>query len=144
MELGGRLLVIFDGYCGFCNQSVRWFLRRDTHDQLRFVASQSPKVAALLTRHGFAPSDLESGPNTILVVRDADGPNEQVLTRSDAAVAMLGELPSPWPALARIFNRIPRPVRGLGYRMVARWRYPIWGRLQSCPLPAPEERARFL
>jgi predicted DCC family thiol-disulfide oxidoreductase YuxK len=51
-ELGGRLLVIFDGQCGFCNRSVRWFLRRDRRDRLRFVASDSPKVAELLARHG--------------------------------------------------------------------------------------------
>lgn len=143
-ELGGRLLVIFDGYCGFCNKSVRWFLHRDRHDRLRFAASQSPQVAELLARQGFAPSDLESGPNTILAVRDPGGPHEQVLVRSDAAVAMLRELPRPWPAVARVFSWIPRPMRDLGYRLVARWRYRIWGRLEACPLPTPEERKRFL
>jgi predicted DCC family thiol-disulfide oxidoreductase YuxK len=144
IELGGRLLVIFDGHCGFCNKSVRWFLRRDTRARLRFVASESPKVAELLARHGFAPSDLETGPNTILVVRDANGPNEQILVRSEAAVAMLRELPSPWPAIGRVFSWIPRPGRDLGYRLIARWRYRIWGRLEICPLPTPDERERFL
>jgi predicted DCC family thiol-disulfide oxidoreductase YuxK len=144
IELGGRLLVIFDGHCGFCNLSVRWFLKRDLHDRLRFAASQSPPVAALLARHGFASADLETGPNTILVVCRADGPSERVLVRSDAALAMLLELPRPWPALGRVFGWIPRPVRDLGYRLVARWRYRIWGRLESCPLPTAEERERFL
>jgi predicted DCC family thiol-disulfide oxidoreductase YuxK len=143
-ELGGRLLVIFDGRCGFCNKSVRWLLRRDRHDRLRFVASQSAQAAELLARHGFAAAELESGPNTILLVRDADGPNEHMLVRSDAAVAMLRELPRPWPAVGRVFSWIPRPVRDLGYRLVARWRYRIWGRLESCPVPTPEERERFL
>lgn len=144
ISLGGSLLVIFDGHCGFCNGSVRWFLRRDTQARLRFVPSQSPKVAELLARHGFAPSDLETGPDTILVVRDAFGPNEQVLTRTDATVAMLNELSRPWPSIARIFGWIPRAIRDLGYRLVARWRYRIWGRLDSCPLPTPAERGRFL
>jgi predicted DCC family thiol-disulfide oxidoreductase YuxK len=143
-QVGDRLLVIFDGHCGFCNRSVRWFLRRDLHDRLRFAASQSPQVAELLARHGFAPSDLESGPNTILVVRDADGPSERVLVRSDAAVAMLLELPRPWPVFGRVFGWIPRPARDLGYRLIARWRYRIWGRLETCPLPTEEERERFL
>ena len=147
-QLGGRLLVIFDGYCGFCNKSIRWFLRRDQHDRLRFVASESPIVADLLARHGFVSSDLnsgqESGPNTMLVVRDAGGENEQVVVRSDAAVAILRELPRPWPAVARVFSWIPRSVRDWGYRLVARWRYRIWGRLEACPLATREERAHFL
>jgi len=111
IELGDRLLVIFDGHCGFCNRSVRWLLKRDTHDRLRFAASQSPRVAALLAGHGFTPSDLETGPNTILVLRDAGGPSERVLVRSEAAVAMLVELPRPWPAVGRVLSWIPRPAR---------------------------------
>jgi predicted DCC family thiol-disulfide oxidoreductase YuxK len=144
IEVGERLLVVFDGHCGFCNKSVRWFLRRDRHDRLRFAASQSPRVAELLAGHGFTPSDLETGPNTILVLRDAGGPSERVLVRSEAAVAMLLELPRPWPAVGRLISWIPRPARDLGYRLVARWRYRIWGRLEMCPLPTPEERERFL
>jgi len=144
IELDGRLLVIFDGHCGFCNKSVRWFLRRDLHDRLRFAASQSPRVAELLARHGFAPADLETGPNTILAVHDAGGEDERVLVRSDAAVAMLLELPRPWPSVGHVFGWIPRPARELGYRLIARWRYRIWGRLETCPLPTDEERERFL
>jgi len=144
IELGGRLLVIFDGHCGFCNKSVRWFLRRDLHDRLRFVASQSAQAAELVARDGFASADLETGPNTILVVRDAGGQAERIFLRSDAAVAMLRELPRPWPAVGRIFSWIPRPVRDLSYRLIARWRYRIWGRLEGCPLATPEERERFL
>jgi predicted DCC family thiol-disulfide oxidoreductase YuxK len=144
IELGGRLLVIFDGQCGFCNNCVRWFLRRDRHDRLRFVSSQSPRVAEQVARHGFASADLEAGRNTILIVHDADGSGERVLLRSDVVLAMLRELPRPWPFVGRVFSWIPRPVRDLGYRLVARWRYRIWGRLESCPMPTPEERERFL
>jgi predicted DCC family thiol-disulfide oxidoreductase YuxK len=143
-EIGDRLLVIFDGHCGFCNRSVRWFLRRDRRDRLRFVASESPKVAGLLARHGTGAMDLASGPDTMLVVRDPDGPAERVYVRSDAALALLAELPRPWPGVGVVFGWVPRPVRELGYRLIARWRYRIWGRLESCPLPTPQERSRFL
>jgi predicted DCC family thiol-disulfide oxidoreductase YuxK len=147
-EIDDRLLVIFDGRCGFCNRAVRWFLRRDRSDRLRFVASQSPKVTRLLARHGMGATDLASGPNTmpntILVVRDPDGPAERVFVRSDAALALLAELPRPWPGMGVVFGWVPRPVREFSYRLIARWRYRIWGRLESCPIPTPEERARFL
>ena len=142
--IGGRLLVIFDGYCGFCNGSVRWFLRRDHEDRLRFVASQSPKVSGLLARLGMGLPGSELGTNTIVVVRDPGGPDERVFIRSEAAREMLGELPQPWRAVGVLFGWIPRPVRDLGYRLVARWRYRIWGRVESCPLPTAEDRAHFL
>jgi predicted DCC family thiol-disulfide oxidoreductase YuxK len=148
-NIGDRLLVIFDGHCGFCNSSVRWFLRRDRRDRLRFVPSESPKVASLLARHQI--SERENGlgsptlaPSTILVVSNPDTPIEQVHVRSDAAIAMLRQLPRPWPAVATVMSWIPRPLRDLGYRLVARYRYRIWGRLESCPIPTAQERERFL
>ena len=148
-NLGDRLLVIFDGHCGFCNRSVRWFLTRDRNDRLRFIASESPKVAAILTRQGITQTDqgLTSStlaPSTILVIRDPQGPAEQILVRSDAAIAMLDELPRPWPAIAAVLNWIPRFLRDLGYRLIARFRYRIWGRLETCPIPTARERIRFL
>jgi predicted DCC family thiol-disulfide oxidoreductase YuxK len=140
----GQLLVIFDGHCGLCNSLVRWLLRRDSQNRLRFAASESEKVVELLARHGFAVLDPPAGPGTILVVRDTDCPQERVLVRSDAVVALLNELPRPWPVVATILKLIPRPLRDFGYRLIARWRYRIWGRLESCPLPTTEERERFL
>jgi predicted DCC family thiol-disulfide oxidoreductase YuxK len=148
-ELGDRLLVIFDGRCGLCNRAVRWFLVRDRLDRLRFVASESPKVAELLAKHGLGAPDadpeIKSGSplRTILVVLDPGGPAERILRRSDAVMALLWELPRPWPAVAVALRWILRPVRDLGYRLIARWRYRIWGRLESCPIPTAEERTRF-
>jgi predicted DCC family thiol-disulfide oxidoreductase YuxK len=142
--IGDRLLVVFDGHCGLCNRSVRWLLRRDLRDRLRFADSESEKLAGLLARHGFRVAERRSGPETILVVRCAGGPGEKVLEQSDGVVALLGELRRPWPWVGTALRWIPRPVRDLGYRLVARWRYRIWGRLESCPLPTAEERGRFL
>lgn len=143
-ELGERLLVVFDGRCGLCNRSVRWFLRRDRRDRLRFVPSESPKVAELLARNGIVASGSVSNPDTILVVCGAGGPAEQILVRSQAVLALLGVLPRPWPAVAAVLRWIPRPVRDLAYRFVARWRYRIWGRFESCPVPTAGERGKFL
>ncbi|HMD77023.1 MAG TPA: DCC1-like thiol-disulfide oxidoreductase family protein [Terracidiphilus sp.] len=143
-RIGDHLLVIFDGHCGLCNRSVRWFLHHDRRDRLRFVASESPSVAGLLARHGISSPDSESGPGTILVVSDPGGPAERILVRSDAVLALLGELPQPWPAVGVALGWIPRPVRDLSYRLIARWRYRIWGQLEICPVPTAEERVRFL
>lgn len=143
-EIGGRLLVVFDGQCGFCNRAVRWFLRRDRRNRLRFVASESAKVAELLGRHGIGVAVSGSGPGTILVVVDAEGPAEKLLLRSDAVAAMLSQLPRPWPAVAAALGWIPGFISDPAYRLVARWRHRIWGRLENCPLPAAGEQTRFL
>jgi len=141
---GGRLLVIYDGVCGLCNRSVRWFLRRDLRDRMRFAPSDSPEVAALLWRDGFDEGTGGDGPSSIVVVLGVGTASERLLVRSDAVLAMLEELPRPWPAICGGVRLIPRPLRDLGYRLIARFRYRIWGRLESCPIPTAAERERFL
>jgi predicted DCC family thiol-disulfide oxidoreductase YuxK len=142
LNIGGRLLVVFDGHCGLCNGSVRWLLRRDGWDRLRFVAMESALVGGVLERHSL--SGLDSATGTMLVVRDPGGAAEKVLVRSDAVVALLRELPRPWSGVGAAMKWIPRPLRDLGYRLVARWRYRIRGRMDICPVPTVEERKRFL
>jgi predicted DCC family thiol-disulfide oxidoreductase YuxK len=148
-RLGDRVLVVFDGHCGFCYRSVRWLARRDRRDRLRFAASDAPQVAELVARQqsGALVKEFGSGtnaPGTILVVRNVGSAAEEVLIRSDAVTALLGELPSPWPAVAAIFKWIPRPLRDFAYGLIVRGRYRIWGRLASCPAPVAGERERFL
>jgi len=136
-QFDGRLLVVFDGQCGFCNRSIRWLLRRDSHDRLRFAPSSHPKFAGLMAQHRIP----ESGPDSLLVFRNADEPP---LTRSQATLACLREMPQPWPTVAAIARLIPRPLRDLVYRFIGRIRYRISGRYSVCPIPTAAERAHFL
>jgi predicted DCC family thiol-disulfide oxidoreductase YuxK len=138
--LDGRLLVIYDGYCGFCNGWVRWFLKRDRHDRLRFAPSESPVVAELLARHGFG----ELAPSTIFVAEAAGSSGERLLTRSNAVIAIFRELSGGWPLAARMLRLIPRVLRDFGYDRIAAVRYRIAGRYSSCPVPTAEERGHFL
>lgn len=147
-QLEGRLLVIYDGECGFCNHSIRWLLRRDRKDKLRFAPSTAPAVQELLASHGVPPvsqnSSTGNGPDTILVLRNTGTAIEELLVRSNAILACLRVLPQPWPTFAAILRLIPRPIRESNYRFIARERYKIWGRYESCPIPTPEERSHFL
>lgn len=139
-ELGDRLLVIFDGRCGYCNRSVRWFLQRDAFDRFRFAPSESPAVAGVLARHGFDAV----APNTMIVVKRAGKPHEKVLVRSDGVLEMLFSLPEPWSNYAIHLKAFPRVLRDLGYRAIAALRYRLAARYASCPLPTEAERGRFL
>ena len=148
-EIGDRLLVIFDGRCGLCNRSVRWFLARDREDRLRFAPSESPQVAALLRRQlpNHQPLAADSGLGdleSILVARHPGQSDEVLLMRSSAVLELLRSLPHPWPEVAIIAALIPRPLRDVVYRLVARYRHFVFGRLDACPIPTAEERARFL
>ena len=143
-QLGGRLLVIFDGHCGLCNKSVRWLLRHDQFDRMRFISSDSSLVQELLARHGLDAAVAVGDSGTMLVAQAVDTPAECLFLRSNAALALLRQMPLPWPALGATLRLIPRPLRDLAYRLVARFRYRIWGRLDTCPIPTAQERARFL
>ena len=142
-KIGDRLLVVFDGHCGFCNGWVRWLLRRDRRDRLRFAASSSEAIAPLLARHADL-LDAGGAPGTVLVFRNPLEAGEQALTRCAATISLLRELSQPWPVVATALSWIPRFLSDPLYRLVARWRYSIWGRLESCPIPSAEERTRFL
>jgi predicted DCC family thiol-disulfide oxidoreductase YuxK len=139
-QIGDRLLVLFDGHCGFCNGTVRWLARRDRRDRLRFAASGSAAVADLMASNGGVPASEGS----VLVFRRVGTPDEAMLTRIPAWLAVLQELPWPWPLTGRLLAWVPGRISEAGYSLIARWRYRIWGRLASCPLPTPAERSKFL
>ena len=61
-----------------------------------------------------------------------------------AVLVLLAQLPAPWPAVAAFGRLIPPALLDLAYRLIAHYRYRIWGRLDACPIPTAEERSRFL
>jgi predicted DCC family thiol-disulfide oxidoreductase YuxK len=142
-EIGDRLLVVYDGHCGLCNGLVHWLLKHDRHDRLRFAASASTVVAPLLAGHS-RELEPDGTPGTVLVFRNPLAPGEQLFVRFAATLAVLHVLPQPWPAIAATLRWIPVFLTDPAYRLVARWRYRIWGRLQTCRLPTALERERFL
>ena len=70
-------------------------------------------------------------------------PEERLLRKSDAALWILRALGGPWRAAAAL-RVLPAGVRDIGYDLVARTRYRLFGRYTTCPLPDPRHRARFL
>ncbi|MES2641522.1 MAG: DCC1-like thiol-disulfide oxidoreductase family protein [Myxococcota bacterium] len=131
-------IVLYDGLCGFCDASVQWILRTDTSARYRFAALQGDTAAAILARHPEIPQGLDS----ILLV-EPDGTGERVSWHSAAIFRLCAGLPGPWRALAWL-GFLPRFLTDLGYRAFARIRYLVWGRRESCRIPSPGERARFL
>jgi predicted DCC family thiol-disulfide oxidoreductase YuxK len=132
-------LILYDGVCGLCNRLTRFVLERDPAGRFRFAALQSPLAHEILIRHGRDPRDLD----TLYLVLARGRPDERLLRKSDAALWILRALGGPWRA-AGVLRLVPRAVRDLGYDLVARTRYRLFGRYDACPLPDPRHRVRFL
>lgn len=131
----GHPVVLFDGVCNLCNGSVQFILRHDPEGRFRFAALQSEAGRRLLAHKGIDPSRLDS-----LVLLDAEG---RCSVQSAAALQIARQLRG-WPRLAAPLILVPRPIRDGVYRFVARRRYRWFGRRESCWLPTPELRQRFL
>ncbi|MBV6809763.1 thiol-disulfide oxidoreductase DCC family protein [Xanthomonas campestris pv. paulliniae] len=129
-----RATIVFDGVCLLCNGWVKFLLRHDRRGRYRFAAMQGQAGRALLQQHGLDPDD----PLSFLLV-DTTG----AWTDSDAIVRVLAGLGGLW-RLSGVLRLIPRRVRDLGYRLIARNRYRWFGRSDHCMLPTPEQHARFL
>ena len=132
-------IVLYDGVCGLCNRLNQFLLKRDSHNRFRFASLQSALAASLLKRHGADWQDLD----TVYVVLDYGQPGERLLARSDAIIYALTQLDGIWK-LAAVGRVLPRIVRDGIYSIVARNRYRVFGKHDSCMLPDPKHRDKFL
>lgn len=132
-------IILYDGVCGFCNRMVQFVLKRDSQDVFRFATLQSEFARKLLEKHGHSAEKLES----VYLILDCGLPTERVLASSTASIGILRELSLFWRGLAELFSVVPRVLRDGGYDLVARHRYRIFGKYDSCPLPSPAHRHKF-
>ena len=132
-------VLLYDGLCGFCNQSVQMILRADRRGTMRFAALQSAYGEAVKARH----PELKDVDSVVLVERSPETDEERVFTRSDAALRIAAYLGGSWKFFL-IFRALPRPLRDFYYDLFARYRYRLFGKYDSCPVPSPEVRARFI
>lgn len=133
MTTPSRLLVFYDGHCALCQFWVKFLVVRDRHDRFRFAALQSP----LAVRNGIAPPE-DADPDTVIVMNE-----QMMLTGSTAAITLLAALDGAW-SFMRIFLLIPCSLRDPIYRVIARYRYRWFGRTDTCFLPRPEWKEKFV
>ena len=127
-------VVLFDGVCNLCNRSVDFIVRRDREGLFKFASLQSEVGKRLVSEHSLAEGDL----GTMVYIERG-----RVFLRSTAALRIARSLPGAWPLLFGLIA-VPRPVRDAVYRWTARNRYRWFGKRETCRIPSPEERERFL
>jgi len=126
-------VVFFDGVCGLCNYSVDFILSRDHKHLFRFAPLQGETA-----RQQLSAEELQRRDTLVLRTKSA------IYRRSAAVVRILWELPGIWPCLGWCLWLVPLPLRDLGYRVVSANRLSLFGQKETCRLPTPEERDRFL
>jgi predicted DCC family thiol-disulfide oxidoreductase YuxK len=127
-------IILFDGVCNFCNSSVNFIMDRDSSNYFKFGALQSDEGQVLLKKHN---QRIESFDTLILIEGDT------LYTRSTAALRISKKLSGLWPAFY-IFIIIPKFLRDPIYNLIAKNRYKMFGKKDTCRLPTPQERAKFL
>jgi predicted DCC family thiol-disulfide oxidoreductase YuxK len=129
-------VVLFDGVCNLCSASVRFIVERDRDAYFKLAALQSDAGKKLLEGHGVAQSD--GDPTSIVLIEDG-----KVFDRSTAALHIARHLGGVWK-LGWAFIVVPRFVRDAVYDFIAKRRYKWFGKQDTCMVPTPELRARFL
>lgn len=126
-------IVFFDGVCGFCNYSINWLLSRDPEHRLRFAPLQGA------TAQSQVPDDIRNRLDTLVFLREGT-----TYVRTAAVTRILMSLGGRWWLFGALLWIIPFPIRDFGYRIVARFRYRLFGRHDACRIPTSDERAVFL
>lgn len=128
-------LILFDGVCNLCNTSVQIIVRLDKDGRFLLASLQSDVGQALLRQHGM---DTEQFDTVVMV----DG--DRLITHSDVTLRILDELGGGYRLVYWLLRAVPKPVRDVVYRWVARNRYRWFGRQESCMIPTPEIANRFV
>jgi predicted DCC family thiol-disulfide oxidoreductase YuxK len=132
-------VLLYDGTCGFCADSVQLVLRHDRRGTLRFASLQGAFGRDVRARH----AELSQADSVVWVEPGSDGGTERVMLRSDAALRVAGYLGG-WFHLVRVAALLPRRLRDAAYDFVARHRHQLSGDGPSCLIPGPDVRSRFL
>ena len=130
---GLERVIVFDGICNWCNAWVNFTMARD-RGRFHFATLQSDKGQELLKLLGLSTQDFE----TFLLLERG-----QVFTKSTAALRIARQLSGWWPLLYGLML-IPRGLRDILYDYVARHRYRLMGKAQTCRIPGATDRDRFV
>lgn len=127
-------ILLFDGHCGLCNASVDFVVKRDTKKKLLFAAIQGPAGQRVLKHHDFPSTYLD----TLVLVEKG-----KIYLGSTAALRVARKLRRGWPLLY-VLILIPKGIREAIYKWIGTNRYAWFGRRETCRMPTPTEKERFL
>ncbi len=130
-----KKIVFFDGVCNLCNGVVQYIIKQDKKDVFRYASLQSDVGQQFLKERGLNAEDFDS---FIVFI-----PGRSYEHKSKAAFEVIKEFGGLWPLL-RVFSVLPAKITDFFYDIVAKNRYKWFGKQESCWIPTPELKAKFL
>ena len=127
-------IILFDGICNFCNYWVDFIIKRDKDKTLKFATLQSDAGKKIANQFSIVNKNIDS----IIFIK-----GRNYFARSDAVLEIAKELKSVWKILY-LLKVIPRHLRNFIYDLIAKYRYAIFGKRNSCRVPTSEEISRFI
>jgi predicted DCC family thiol-disulfide oxidoreductase YuxK len=134
MKTANHQILLFDGVCQFCNDTVQFIIRHDKQETFKFAALHSAIGQELLKKHSLPTNDLQS----VVLIK-----NQSAYTRSTAELHIFLGLGG-WWSILYLFVLMPRPIRDGIYNFIAKNRYKWFGKKEECMVPSQEIRKRFL
>ena len=128
------MIMLIDGVCNLCNGLVKFTVKHDPQKKILFAALQSDTGQRLLRQHRLPASDFQS----FVWIE-----NDRAYTRSEGALKYFKALGGSW-AILHGFMIIPGPIRNYVYDFVSKRRYRWFGKSETCLVPTPELKSRFL
>ncbi|TXK76529.1 thiol-disulfide oxidoreductase DCC family protein [Mesonia sp. K4-1] len=130
-----KKIILFDGVCTLCNNAIDFIIKKDHKNQFVFASLQSDVGQKLTEERGIDTSQIDS---MILII-----PGEAYYIKSTAALQIFKRLKG-IISLTRIFLPLPQSFRDGVYDIIAKNRYKWFGKKETCRMPSPEEKAKFL
>jgi predicted DCC family thiol-disulfide oxidoreductase YuxK len=130
-----KKIILFDGVCNLCNQSVLWIIKKDKKDIFRFVSLQSQVGQEILNYLNIDPTKTDS-----IILYE---PNSAYYYKAEAAFKIAKEL-SGLASLLSILQFLPTFITNFGYDYIAKNRYQWFGKKDECMIPTPELKAKFI
>lgn len=131
-----KKIILFDGICNLCNSSVLYVIKRDINNEFLFAPLQSNIGEAIINEFNIDITKTDS----ILLYNPK---NQKIYSKSTAALKIASSLNFPTKLLSAFFI-IPAFIRNWGYDFIAKNRYKWYGKKESCMIPTPELKAKFL
>ena len=122
-------IILFDGVCGLCKKSVDILIKMDKKKRFKYTSLQGEYVKTL---------DIEPDIDSIIFYED-----NTIYYKSTAILKICQALGGIWKVTA-IFYIIPRVIRDFIYDVIAKYRYKIFGKMESCRMPKESEQALFI
>ena len=127
-------IILFDGVCNLCKNTVQFLIKRDSKAKFKFGSLQSEEGQAVLKDFDLSTNDFD----TFVYIKE-----NKWFIKSSAALRVLKELGGIWKFFF-VFILIPKKIRDFLYDIVVRNRYKWFGKRDSCMVPTPELKNRFL